>query len=61
MTSTASLKKVTKDNDGQIYYAQIKKDEGTFKSGNASVALLGKLFYSVCAFNALVYPHYFPD
>ena len=61
MTSTASLKKVTKDNDGQIYYAQIKVDAGTFKSGNASVALLGKFVYNVCAFNALDYPHHFPD
>ena len=43
MTSTATLKKLTKDNDGQIYYAQIKKEEETFKSGNASVSLLSKI------------------
>ena len=47
MSSTATLKGLTTDNDGQIYFAQIKGEAETIKSGNASVSLLRKLIYNV--------------
>ena len=51
MTSTATLKKLTTDNDGQIYYAQIKGESVEFDSGNASVAILRKFIFNVCSFS----------
>ena len=51
MTSTATLKKLTTENDGQMYYAQVKGAAETIKSGNASVSLLRKRVYHFCEDN----------